>query len=114
MFVSVSTLIVAVRCCWLPRWVKVAATVVPRAGTAVLFNHDTLHEGLPVLKGKKYIVRTVSEKGGRFVVLKPPSSSLLFEPQEIMFRRSYNVSLMSNRLAYRTHTTQLRSCAYCD
>jgi hypothetical protein len=82
---------------------KVAATVVPRAGTAVLFNHDTLHEGLPVLKGKKYIVRTVSPLGALFVVWNYRRPLCCAELQEIMFRRSYNVSLMSNRLAYRTH-----------
>ena len=30
----------------------------PREGTALIFNHDTLHEGLPVTAGVKYILRT--------------------------------------------------------
>ena len=33
-------------------------SVVPRTGTALIFNHDTLHEGQPVTKGTKYIIRT--------------------------------------------------------
>ena len=32
--------------------------VTPRQGTALIFNHDTLHEGLPVTSGVKYILRT--------------------------------------------------------
>ena len=32
--------------------------VIPKAGTALIFNHDTLHEGLPVMEGVKYIIRT--------------------------------------------------------
>lgn len=32
--------------------------VTPKEGTALVFNHDTLHEGLPVTDGVKYIVRT--------------------------------------------------------
>ena len=32
--------------------------VSPKAGTALIFNHDTLHEGLPVTEGVKYIIRT--------------------------------------------------------
>ena len=33
-------------------------SVSPKPGTALIFNHDTLHEGLPVTKGVKYIIRT--------------------------------------------------------
>ncbi len=33
-------------------------SVIPRTGTALIFNHDTLHEGQPVIKGTKYIIRT--------------------------------------------------------
>ena len=36
----------------------VVCSVVPRAGTALIFNHDTLHEGQPVTMGTKYIIRT--------------------------------------------------------
>ena len=32
--------------------------VTPKEGTALVFNHDTLHEGLPVSNGVKYIIRT--------------------------------------------------------
>ena len=32
--------------------------VTPKEGTALIFNHDTLHEGLPVTEGVKYIIRT--------------------------------------------------------
>lgn len=32
--------------------------VTPRAGQALIFNHDTYHEGEPVLEGVKYILRT--------------------------------------------------------
>ena len=30
----------------------------PKEGTALVFNHDTLHEGLPMTNGVKYILRT--------------------------------------------------------
>ena len=33
-------------------------SVQPRCGSALIFNHDTLHEGKPVTKRSKYIVRT--------------------------------------------------------
>ena len=36
----------------------VACSVTPRTGTALIFNHDTLHEGEPVAMGTKYIIRT--------------------------------------------------------
>ncbi|EGG16711.1 hypothetical protein DFA_07689 [Cavenderia fasciculata] len=32
-------------------------SVKPRKGSAILFNHDTLHEGAEVLSGRKYIMR---------------------------------------------------------
>jgi hypothetical protein len=32
--------------------------VTPRAGQALIFNHDTFHEGEAVLEGTKYILRT--------------------------------------------------------
>ena len=32
--------------------------VTAKEGTALVFNHDTLHEGLPVRDGVKYIIRT--------------------------------------------------------
>ena len=37
---------------------KVLCSVAPKRGTALVFNHDTLHEGQPVSKGSKYIIRT--------------------------------------------------------
>ena len=37
---------------------EVACVVTPKQGTALVFNHDTLHEGLPVTEGIKYIIRT--------------------------------------------------------
>lgn len=37
---------------------RVAGYVTPRAGTALIFNHDALHEGEPVTLGVKYIIRT--------------------------------------------------------
>ena len=33
-------------------------SVTPRSGTALIFNHDTLHEAEPVHSGTKYIIRT--------------------------------------------------------
>ena len=33
-------------------------SVTPKTGTALLFNHDTLHEGQPATAGSKYILRT--------------------------------------------------------
>jgi hypothetical protein len=35
-----------------------SATVVPRRGTALVFNHDVLHQGVAVTQGMKYILRT--------------------------------------------------------
>jgi hypothetical protein len=32
-------------------------SVVPTTGTALLFNHDVIHEGEPLKSGKKYILR---------------------------------------------------------
>lgn len=32
--------------------------LIPKTGTLVIFNHDALHEGLPITKGKKYVLRT--------------------------------------------------------
>ena len=37
---------------------SVFCSVVPQTGTALIFNHDTLHEGEPVSSGTKYIIRT--------------------------------------------------------
>ena len=36
----------------------VLCSVSPKAGTALIFNHDTVHEGQPVTQGTKYIIRT--------------------------------------------------------
>ena len=36
----------------------VLCSVSPKAGTALIFNHDTLHDGQPVTEGTKYIIRT--------------------------------------------------------
>ncbi len=33
-------------------------TVRPVTGQALIFNHDTYHEGEPVIKGTKFILRT--------------------------------------------------------
>jgi hypothetical protein len=32
--------------------------IVPRQGTALVFAHSQLHEGAPVLSGRKYVLRT--------------------------------------------------------
>ena len=32
--------------------------MLPKTGTALIFNHDTLHEGRPLTMGTKYIIRT--------------------------------------------------------
>jgi len=37
---------------------EVVCSVLPKTGTALIFNHDTLHEGRPVTMGTKYIIRT--------------------------------------------------------
>ena len=57
--------------------------VTPREGTALIFNHDTLHEGLPVVDGIKYIIRT-----------------------EIMYRR-VDKEMIPNPLEYRTDENYL-------
>lgn len=36
----------------------ILSTVAPKQGSALIFNHDTLHEGMQVATGTKYIVRT--------------------------------------------------------
>ena len=36
----------------------VVRSVTPVTGTALIFNHDTMHEGEPVTMGTKYIIRT--------------------------------------------------------
>jgi len=37
---------------------EVVFSVLPKTGMALIFNHDTLHEGRPVTMGTKYIIRT--------------------------------------------------------
>lgn len=31
---------------------------IPKIGSAIIFDHDTIHKGCPVIKGTKYIIRT--------------------------------------------------------
>ena len=45
-------------CVCLCVYAEEGCVVIPKAGTALIFNHDTLHEGLPVMEGVKYIIRT--------------------------------------------------------
>ena len=44
--------------------------VVPRAGDALCFRHEWLHEGRPVESGRKYVLR--SDVFFEFPVLPPP------------------------------------------
>ena len=64
-----------------------ACVVTPRQGTALIFNHDTLHEGLPVIEGVKYIIRT-----------------------EIMYRR-VDREMIPNPLDYQTNENYLTTLA---
>ena len=65
---------------------KVECLVSPKAGTAaVFFNHDTLHEGQPVTKGTKYIIRT-----------------------EIMFRR-VDTEILPNPTSYHGNENYLKT-----
>ena len=41
-----------------PHTGAVVCSVTPVTGTALIFNHDTMHEGEPVTMGTKYIIRT--------------------------------------------------------
>ncbi|KAL5486910.1 hypothetical protein EMCRGX_G019450 [Ephydatia muelleri] len=66
---------------------KVICSVMPRAGTAVFFNHDTLHEGQPVTQGTKYIIRT-----------------------EIMFRR-VDTEMLPNPTSYQENENYLKTVA---
>ena len=66
---------------------KVICSVSPKAGTAVIFNHDTLHEGQPVTKGTKYIIRT-----------------------EIMFRR-VDTEMLTNLTSYQQNENYLKTVA---
>ena len=40
------------------RFLDLKATVKPRVGSALLFQHHVLHEGLPVTSGMKWVLRT--------------------------------------------------------
>ena len=62
-------------------------SVSPKAGTAVIFNHDTLHEGQPVTQGTKYIIRT-----------------------EIMFRR-VDTEMLPNPTSYQENENYLKTVA---
>lgn len=62
-------------------------SVSPRAGTALIFNHDTLHEGQVVTAGTKYIIRT-----------------------EIMFRR-VDTEMLPNPLSYRENENYIKTVA---
>ena len=62
-------------------------SVPPRAGTALIFNHDTLHEGQAVTAGTKYIIRT-----------------------EIMFRR-VDTEMLPNPLSYRENENYIKTVA---
>ncbi|KAL5486937.1 hypothetical protein EMCRGX_G019478 [Ephydatia muelleri] len=66
---------------------KVICSVSPKAGTAVIFNHDTLHEGQPVTQGTKYIIRT-----------------------EIMFRR-VDTEMLPNPTSYQENENYLKTVA---
>ncbi|KAL5486913.1 hypothetical protein EMCRGX_G019453 [Ephydatia muelleri] len=66
---------------------KVECLVSPKAGTAVFFNHDTLHEGQPVTKSTKYIIRT-----------------------EIMFRR-VDTGMLPNPTSYQENENYLKTVA---
>jgi len=71
---------------------KVVTSIVPKAGTCLLFNHDVLHDGAPVLQGNKYIIRA-----------------------EVMFKRvSKSASILSrNALVERSMTNyQIASALY--
>ena len=59
----------------------------PRAGTALIFNHDTLHEGQPVTEGTKYIIRT-----------------------EVMFKR-VDTEMLPNPSSYRENENYLKTVA---
>ena len=59
----------------------------PKAGTALIFNHDTVHEGQPVTKGTKYIIRT-----------------------EIMYRR-VDTEMLPNPTLYRENETYIKAVA---
>ena len=65
----------------------VVCSVSPRAGTALIFNHDTLHEGQPVTDGTKYIIRT-----------------------EIMYRR-VDTEMLPNPKAYRKNKDYIKTVA---
>ncbi|XP_064395912.1 uncharacterized protein LOC135342948 isoform X2 [Halichondria panicea] len=64
---------------------RVLCSVTPVVGTALIFNHDTLHEAEPVCTGTKYIVRT-----------------------EIMYRR-VDTEMLPNPGAYESDGNYLRT-----
>ena len=37
---------------------RLKANIVPRQGMALIFDHLQLHEGAPVVSGRKYVLRT--------------------------------------------------------
>ena len=65
----------------------VACSVLPKTGSALIFNHDTLHEGQPVAKGTKYIIRS-----------------------EIMFRR-VDREMIPNPMAYESSENYIKTLA---
>ena len=65
----------------------VVCSVLPKTGTALIFNHDTLHEGQPVTKATKYIIRT-----------------------EVMFRR-VDSEMIPTPLAYEEDEKYIRTLA---
>ena len=65
----------------------VVCSVLPKTGMALLFNHDTLHEGKPVTMGTKYIIRT-----------------------EVMYRR-VDSEMIPNPLAYKSDENYIKTLA---
>ena len=63
----------------------VVCSVSPRAGTALIFNHDTLHEGEQVTWHTKYIIRT-----------------------EVMFKR-VDTEMLPNPLSYTENENYLKT-----
>lgn len=60
---------------------RASLLVTPERGKALVFYHRQLHEGLPVVRGRKYVLRTdvmsgalVPISGGRIARRSPPIS----------------------------------------
>ena len=64
----------------------ILSSVSPQQGTALVFNHDTLHEGMEVISGTKYIMRTE-------IMFHRVDTDMLPDPMVYKLNKSYTEAL---------------------